>query len=98
MFCVASLLQHSLTACNYDTLVSHISNEITAQLEKAIMKTTFNRVRMLEALAVLTTFLFHVSLVQLFSVLKITRIRVKFRCFHASALWLVFGFGSGSSW
>ena len=41
------LLQNSLTAGNYDTLVGHLSNEITAQLEKAVMKMSFSRVSVL---------------------------------------------------
>ena len=42
--------QDSLTTGNYDTLVSFISNEITSQLEKAVFKTTFNRVRVAQIL------------------------------------------------
>ena len=36
--------QISLTAGNYDKFVSLITNEITSQLEKAVLKTAFNRV------------------------------------------------------
>ena len=37
-------LQSALTSSNFDVLVGHIASEITTQLEKAVMKTTFNRV------------------------------------------------------
>ncbi|ESO03274.1 hypothetical protein HELRODRAFT_191984 [Helobdella robusta] len=33
----------SLTPSNYDQFVSHLSNEVTALLEKVVLKTTFNR-------------------------------------------------------
>ncbi|KAI0235623.1 Conserved oligomeric Golgi complex subunit 4 [Lamellibrachia satsuma] len=33
----------SLTSGNYDSLIRHLSNEITTRLEKNVMKTTFNR-------------------------------------------------------
>ncbi|ELU05879.1 hypothetical protein CAPTEDRAFT_225425 [Capitella teleta] len=33
----------TLTSTNYDSLVSQLSTEITTQLEKTVMKTTFNR-------------------------------------------------------
>jgi hypothetical protein len=38
-------MKNSLTPGNYDTLVGHVSSEITIQLEKALMKMSFNRVR-----------------------------------------------------
>ena len=40
------LFQPSLTSGNYDSLIRHLSNEITTRLEKNVMKTTFNRVSM----------------------------------------------------
>lgn len=37
-------LQESLTSGNYDKFVSLITSEITSQMEKAVLKTAFNRV------------------------------------------------------
>ena len=38
------VFQPSLTPSNYDTLVSLITSDVVVQLEKATLKTTFNRV------------------------------------------------------
>ncbi|CAH1779240.1 unnamed protein product [Owenia fusiformis] len=38
-----SAFKASLTGSNYDRLVSELTNEVTAQLEKDVKKTTFNR-------------------------------------------------------
>ena len=42
--CVCVVFQNSLTSANYDNFVNLVTTEITVQLEKAVGKTTFNRV------------------------------------------------------
>lgn len=39
-----------LTPSNYDTLVGILTTEVTARLEKVILKTTFNKVKKLRLL------------------------------------------------
>lgn len=38
------IFQSALSAGNYDTFVGHVTAEVTLQLEKAVLKTSFNRV------------------------------------------------------
>lgn len=38
------LFRGSLTTSNYDTLVSILATEVTTQMEKVVIKSTFNRV------------------------------------------------------
>lgn len=47
--CVMNLIlsfiwQSALSTGNYDTFVGHVTAEVTLQLEKAVLKTSFNRV------------------------------------------------------
>ena len=39
-----TFLQETLTSSNYDALVGLLTNEVTTQLEKAVLKSVFNRV------------------------------------------------------
>lgn len=39
--------KNSLTTSNYDALIGLLTAEVTARLEKVVLKSTFNRVRML---------------------------------------------------
>lgn len=39
-----SAFKNTLTPANYDALVAAVTTEVTARLEKVILKSTFNRV------------------------------------------------------
>lgn len=40
-----SSFKPKLTFANYDSLVGHVASEVTAHMEKVIMKSSFNRVK-----------------------------------------------------
>lgn len=45
--------KNSLTTSNYDALIGLLTTEVTARLEKVVLKSTFNRVHTLNLIYIL---------------------------------------------